>query len=73
MRLHAVSTITHGVAIVAAMGWDKLLLALACLTAVVVLAVSDKIDGQATIGILSAIVGYVVGAGHEAAKNVNGT
>lgn len=72
MRPHVVSTIAHGVMIVAAMGWDRLLLALACLTAVVVLAVAGKIDGQATIGILSAIVGYVVGAGHEAAKRVNG-
>jgi hypothetical protein len=68
MRAALTGTIAHGIAVVAGMGWDRLVLACFVVAAVVVLAVTDKIDAQAVIGILSAIVGYVVGAGHEAAK-----
>ena len=62
------TTAVHGAAVVAAMGWDRLILALAVIASVVALTIADRISGEATIGILSAIVGYVVGAGHQAAK-----
>lgn len=68
MKLHLASSLHHGVMLVITMGWDRLVLAVAIIIAVVVLTLAGKITGEATIGILSAIVGYVVGAGHEAAK-----
>lgn len=54
--------------LVARMGWDRLVLALAVLAAVTYLTVVGRVDSEAAIGIYSALVGYVVGAGHEAAK-----
>jgi len=66
VRQVVIGTAVHAAAIVGALGWDRLVLTLAVIGSVVVLTMSDKITGEACVGILSAVVGYLVGAGHEA-------
>lgn len=44
------------------MGWDKLIVALAAVAAVVALTMTGNLDSSAAIGIISAVLGYVFGA-----------
>jgi hypothetical protein len=68
MRAHVLASVTQGAAMVAAMGWDRVLLALACIVAVTVLTLANKLDTTAFVAIVGPIAGYVIGAGHEAVK-----
>lgn len=68
MRAHVLASVSSGVSLVVAMGWDRLTLALACVASITILAATGKVDGTAAVGIISALVGYVVGAGHESVR-----
>lgn len=64
-----VTHVVHATAVlVAGMGWDRMILAVLILVAVTVLVVTGDLPSEAAVGIYSAVLGYVVGAGHEAAK-----
>ncbi len=62
------STIAHSFALVAAIGAERVIIALAVIVALTVMVIAKDLDGNVVIGIFSALIGYVVGAGHEAAK-----
>lgn len=59
---HLLHVGTASTAIAVAMGWDKLIVALAAVAGVVALTVTNHLDGAAAIGIISAVLGYVFGA-----------
>jgi hypothetical protein len=49
-------------AVVVALGWDKLLIALAVIGSMTYLAAIGKLDPAAPVGVMTAIMGYVFGA-----------
>lgn len=68
MKAHLIASVSSGVSIFAAIGWDRLTLGIGVLIAITALTFADKISAEAAIGIYSAIAGYVVGAGHESVR-----
>jgi len=43
---------------------DKVIIAILVTFAISLLCYAGKIDGQATVGVISAVMGYVLGNGH---------
>lgn len=62
-------TATASGALLVAMGLDRLIIAGGVLVAVTVLTFSGKVDVTTFVAIVGPLVGYVVGAGHEASKS----
>ncbi len=51
-----------------AIGWEKLVVAVAALVGVTVLGVTGHVGSDAVVGLYSAVIGYVLGAGTTAAR-----
>lgn len=62
------ATIVAAASLAAGMGFERLVLALSIVVSVTILTVSGRLEAEAAVAIYSALVGYLVGAGHEAAK-----
>ncbi len=52
----------HLLAGAAAIGWDKLVIALAVLAGITALALSGRVSSEAAVGVYTTIVGYVLGS-----------
>lgn len=69
VKSHAVRLAVSSAAVVVSMGWDRLVIAVAILAGVTYLTAIGKISNEATVGVYTAILGYIFGR----AQGENGT
>lgn len=68
MRVSKAQVALNLASVAVAMGWDRLIVAVAAITGVTVLGATGRVGSDAVVGIYSAVIGYVLGTGTSTAR-----